>query len=347
MNGLTEVYSKIAIVILNWNGKKYLQQFLPQLINNTASGDAKIYIADNGSSDDSVPFLKKEYSHFELILFNKNHGFTGGYNRALKLINAEYFVILNSDVEVTSNWIDPIIELMDQDQKIAACQPKIRSFAQKEYFEYAGAAGGFIDKFGYPFCRGRIMKDLEKDSGQYDDIREIFWATGACMFVRAELFKSIGGFDEDFFAHMEEIDLCWRIKNMGYKIFYHPDSLVYHVGGGALPNDSPRKLFLNYRNNLFLLYKNLNGAELIWILLFRMILDGVSAFMYLVSFKGKSFFAVFKAHISFYRLLPEMHKKRKKEQLKLSQIKEIYSGSIVYGYFVKKRKYFWNLNFSK
>jgi len=347
MNSLAENSSKVAVVILNWNGKKYLEQFLPKLVEHSSLPDVDLFVADNGSTDDSVPFIQSEYPQIKLILFDKNYGFTGGYNKALEQIDAEYFVILNSDVEVTPNWLNPIINFMDENTDVAACQPKIKSFAQKEYFEYAGAAGGFIDKFGYPFCRGRILDSVEKDEGQYDDIREIFWATGACMFVRANIFKSAGGFDEDFFAHMEEIDLCWRFKNLGYKVFYHPDSVVYHVGGGALPNDSPRKLFLNYRNNLFLLLKNVNRGQLLQKILQRMILDGVSAGMYLAGLKFSSFSAVFRAHIAFYKRLFKMLKKRQKNQLKLNQIEEIYPRSIVYGYFLKKRKYFWSLDFSK
>jgi len=345
MSVLSENDLKVAIVILNWNGQKYLEQFLPSLIENSVLDSVKIYVADNGSTDDSVAFLKKEFSQVELILFDQNYGFTGGYNRALELINARYFVVLNSDVEVTPNWLAPVVKFMDENDDVAACQPKIRSYSQKEHFEYAGAAGGFIDKYGFPFCRGRILGTIEKDEGQYNDVKEVFWATGACMFVRADLFKSTGGFDEHFFAHMEEIDLCWRLKNQGYKIFFHPDSMVYHVGGGALPNDSPRKLYLNYRNNLFLLYKNLNSSQLFWVLYKRMFLDGISACLYLISFKFRSFVAVFKGHISFYRHIFKMHKKRNKNLPKLSQIKEIYPQSIVYNYFVKKRHYFRGLNF--
>ncbi len=345
MSEVGDKLKKVAIVILNWNGQKYLEQFLPPLIENSERDWVEIYVADNGSTDSSVNFLKENYLSVKLILFDENYGFTGGYNRALEQIDAEYFVILNSDVEVTPNWLEPIIQFMDKNEDVAACQPKIRSYAQKEYFEYAGAAGGFIDKYGYPFCRGRILGTLEEDKGQYDDIREIFWATGACMFVRSELFKNSGGFDEDFFAHMEEIDLCWRLKNSGYKIYYHPSSIVYHVGGGALPNDSPRKLALNYRNNLFLLLKNTNSSQMIWVLIKRMILDGVSAMMYVATFKFSSFTAVFKAHLSFYKQQYKMRKKRKDNLQQMHKIKEIYPKSIVFSYFVKKRRNFSDLNF--
>ena len=343
MGNLSQVKTKVAIVILNWNGQKYLEQFLPSIIKHSTGSFVKVYVVDNGSSDNSVCLLRKKFPQISLILFDQNYGFTGGYNRALEQIEARYFVILNSDVEVTANWLHPIIQFMDENEDVAACQPKIRSYAKKDYFEYAGGAGGFIDKYGYPFCRGRILNTIEKDKEQYNDVREIFWATGACMFIRTDLFKAAGGFDEDFFAHMEEIDLCWRLKNKGYKIFFYPDSMVYHVGGGALPNNSPYKLYLNYRNNLFLLYKNLNSSQLFRTLFKRLILDGISAGLYLTGFKFSSFRAVLKAHVSFFKQVPKMRKKRNKKQLKLEQIKEIYPRSIVFDYFVKKRHYFRNL----
>jgi GT2 family glycosyltransferase len=234
---------------------------------------------------------------------------------------------------------------MDSHPDVAACQPKIRSFINKGYFEYAGAAGGYLDKYGYPFCRGRILKEHEKDNGQYNDLREVFWATGACMFIKADLFRKAGCLDEDFFAHMEEIDLCWRLKNAGYRIVYNPDSTVYHVGGGTLPNNSPRKLYLNYRNNLFLLYKNLASSELFLTIFRRMILDGISAFVYFFSGKFVLSWMVFKAHLSFYSSIRTMHRKRNKNQIKLKQIKEIYPDSIVFSYFIKKRHYFSDLKF--
>ena len=245
--------TKTAVVILNWNGKKFLEQFLPYVIKHSSS-DAEVIVADNASNDDSVEFLKNNYPEIQIINNNENGGFSKGYNEALSKIDAEYYVLLNSDIEVTENWIKPIIDLMDSDKSIAVCQPKLRSYHQKEMFEYAGAAGGFIDKYGYPFCRGRIFNSIEVDNGQYDDTCEVFWATGAAMFVRAELYHKFGGLDNDFFAHMEEIDFCWRLKNEGYKIMYCADSVVYHVGGGTLPKNSSRKTFLNFRNNFNLLY---------------------------------------------------------------------------------------------
>ncbi len=337
---------KTAVVILNWNGKKFLEKFLPILIKNTTDSNTEVIIADNASKDGSVDFLTKTYPAIKQILFDKNYGFTGGYNRALAQIDAEYFVLLNSDIEVTENWLSPLVELMDSDKLIAACQPKIKAFHNKEQFEYAGASGGFIDKYGYPFCRGRILNTVEKDDKQYDNIREVFWATGACMIVRAELYKNIGGLDEDFFAHMEEIDLCWRLKNLGYKILINPRSEIYHVGGGTLPNNSPFKLYLNYRNNLFLLYKNLPKGKLFPVIFTRMILDGLSANIFLLKLSISSFNAVLKAHIHFYKSLKSLKVKRKK--LLLSAVdhhKEIYPRSIVFDYFLRKKHTFDRLDF--
>lgn len=338
---------KTAVVILNWNGKFFLEKFLPTLINNTTDPDSEIIIADNASTDGSIEFLNEFYPGIKQILFDKNYGFTGGYNKALAQIDAEYFVLLNSDIEVTANWLTPLIELMDSDKTIAACQPKIKSFNQKDQFEYAGAAGGYIDKYAYPFCRGRILDTVELDQNQYNDIREIFWATGACMMVRAELYKNSGGLDDDFFAHMEEIDLCWRFKNLGYKIMVNPDSEVYHVGGGTLPNNSPFKLYLNFRNNLFLLYKNLPKGKLLPRLVTRMILDGLSAIIFLLKFSLPSFNAVLKAHLHFYKSINTLRIKRKKLLLKaVDHHKEIYPGSIVFDYFIRKKQTFNNLDFN-
>jgi GT2 family glycosyltransferase len=256
-------------------------------------------------------------------------------------------VLLNSDIEVTKNWLNPLIDLLDSDKSIAACQPKIRAYHNKEYFEYAGGAGGFIDKYGYPFCRGRILNSFEKDAGQYNDIIDVFWATGACMVIRADLFKNNGGLDDDFFAHMEEIDLCWRLKNLGYRIIYSSESTVYHVGGGTLPNNSPFKLYLNYRNNLFLLYKNLPNGKLFPILFLRMILDGISAVIFLLKFSFPSFYAVLKAHIHFYKKMKKLRFKRKELRSKkiVNHHPEIFPESIVWNHFVKKKNTFNSLNF--
>ncbi|MEA3444174.1 MAG: glycosyltransferase family 2 protein [Bacteroidota bacterium] len=333
---------KIAIVILNWNGRNFLKQFLPSVVGHSQLPGTKIWIADNGSSDDSVDFIKKKYPQIGLLVFEKNHGFTGGYNLALQQIMAEYYVLLNSDVEVTPNWLEPLLALMEQDKNISACMPKIKAYHSKLKFEYAGAAGGFIDKYGFPFCRGRIFDNLEEDCGQHDTAREIFWATGACMFLRAKLFHELGGLDNDFFAHMEEIDLCWRMKNAGYKIMVEPASTVYHVGGGTLPNESPHKLFLNFRNNLWLLYKNLPENNFRYTIFTRQILDGIAALKYLAGFQFSNFFAVLKAHIVYYKYKPALKKKRilLEKTRKTNNPNQIYPKSIVISYFLKRKKNF-------
>jgi GT2 family glycosyltransferase len=338
---------KTAIVILNWNGKNFLAQFLPALVKNSQNTDSEIIVADNGSKDDSIEFLTSNFPDIKRIILDKNYGFTGGYNRALAQIDSQYFVLLNSDVEVTSNWLNPLIEILDSDSSVAAVMPKILSYSTKDEFEYAGAAGGFIDKYGYPFCRGRILGTIEKDHGQYNDTREVFWATGACFVVRADLFKKLGGFDDDFFAHMEEIDLCWRFKNLGYKIMYCSNSSIYHVGGGTLPNTNPFKLYLNFRNNLFLLYKNLPKNKFFVTLLSRMILDGISAGLFLAKFSFSSFMAVLKAHLHFYRSLKQLRLKRKTiiEQTIKTTHPEMLQESIVFDYFVMKKKVFDKLTF--
>ncbi len=333
--------TKTAVVILNWNGKKFLEQFLPDVIKHSSS-HAEIIVADNASSDDSIAFLKNNFPNIRIILNNDNGGFSKGYNDALAQIDAEYYVLLNSDIEVTENWIKPVIDLMDSDKNIAVCQPKLRSFYQKEYFEYAGAAGGFIDKYGYPFCRGRLFNTLEKDNGQYDDICEVFWATGAAMFVRAELYHKHGGLDNDFFAHMEEIDFCWRMKNQGYKIMYCPESVVYHVGGGTLPKNSPRKTFLNFRNNFNLLFKNLPANKIYKVIIARLFLDGIAALKFLSEGGYKDLYAVLRAHLSFYASYNNNRRKRK--QLLQKEVSKIYTKKIVLHYYLKKKTKFSDLN---
>lgn len=340
MNG-----SGVAVVILNWNGKNFLERFLPNVIKY--SNNASIYVADNQSTDQSVEFVKSTYSQVSVIVNSSNNGYAGGYNEALKHINAEYYVLLNSDVEVTENWIEPIIQLMDKDKNIAACQPKILDFNQKNKFEYAGAAGGYIDKYGYPFCRGRIFNVLEEDKQQYNDAKEVFWATGACMFVRAESFWKVNGFDTDYFAHMEEIDVCWRMKNLGYKIFVEPKSVVYHVGGGTLNKLSPKKTFLNFRNNLITYTKNASPNFLAFKIFYRMVLDGVAALKFLVEGHGLHFTAVIKAHFSFYGQLSSTLKKRHKMK-QLEGFKHtsnsIYPHNIVVAHFLKSKKQYSELN---
>jgi len=338
--------TKVAVVILNWNGKHYLEQFLPSVVQNSALDGVEVWVADNGSTDNSINFIKEKFHTVNYLEFDKNYGFTGGYNKALAQIEAEYFVLLNSDVEVTPNWINPIIQYMDANLEVGAAMPKLLSYKNKKQFEYAGAAGGFIDKLGYPFCKGRILNATEEDKGQYDKITDIFWATGACMFVRANLFHEMGGLDEDFFAHMEEIDFCWRIKNRGFSVVFIPYSVVYHVGGGTLPNNNPRKLFLNYRNNLYLLYKNLPSKKFRTIMFLRMILDGASAIMYLLQGNFSFFWAVPKAHYTFYTTLNKFRKKRL-ENNKNRQVTfhpEIFQRSIIYSFFVRKVKKFSDLS---
>ena len=328
---------KVAVVILNWNGKKFLEQFLPAVIKHS-SAIAEIIVADNASTDDSVVFLQSHFPEIRVIVNQTNGGFAKGYNDALKLVEAEYYILLNSDIEVTPQWIEPVIKLMDSDKNIAACQPKIRSFYEKEKFEYAGAAGGFIDKYGYPFCQGRLFLSLENDKGQYDETKEIFWATGACLFVRAELYNKYGGLDEDFFAHMEEIDFCWRMKNLNYKIMYCPESVVYHIGGGTLPKSSAQKTYLNFRNNFTLLYKNLPKKRILPVFAFRLILDGIAAMKFLMDGGFKDFLAVTRAHFSFYRRFGKIRKKRK--MLTQKKVGQIYHGNIVIDYHLLRRKKF-------
>lgn len=339
---------KTAVVILNWNGENFLKKFLPGVISNSVSDFTRVFVVDNGSNDGSVDYCKTKHPEVELIILDKNYGFTGGYNKSLFQIDAEYFVLLNSDIEVQKNWIEPIIDLMDSDSSIGACMPKIKSFDNPNYFEYAGASGGFIDKFGYPFCRGRIISNIEEDKNQYNEVSEIFWATGACLFVKASAYKDLGGLDDHFFAHMEEIDLCWRMKNAGYKIYCQPKSVVHHVGGGTLPNNSPRKIFLNYRNNLLLLYKNLPKNKLYTTIFTRMVLDGLSASIYLLKGEFSFFTAVFKAHIDFYKKLKLYRKKRLLIQKNLKSnlsFKEIYPKSIVFSFYIKRKTSFKELKF--
>lgn len=301
--------NKVAVVILNWNGQAFLEQFLPSIVKHS-SADAQVYVADNASTDHSVAYVKTHFPQIEIIQNTHNYGFSKGYNMALQQIKAPYFVLLNSDVEVTENWIAPIIQLMDSDENIAACQPKIKDYNNKAYFEYAGAAGGFIDYLGYPLCRGRVFNHLEEDQGQYEEECEIFWATGACMFVRASVFNELGGLDDHFFAHMEEIDLCWRMKNSGYKVMYSPNATVYHVGGGTLNKINPKKTYLNFRNNLFLLHKNLPKEKRFITIFQRLLLDGLAGVKLFLEGKPKHTLAIVKAHVHFYQEMKQNKQKR-------------------------------------
>ena len=304
----------LAIVILNWNGKNWLEKFLPNVIEH--SENATIYVIDNSSTDDSVSFLKQNFSEIKIVHNQENYGFAGGYNEGLKKIQHEFYCLLNSDVEVTDNWLTPIQNIFENDPQIAAVQPKILDFNRRNYFEFAGAAGGFLDNLGYPYCRGRIFENIEEDHGQYNDEVEIFWASGCCFFIRSENFWAQNGFDARFFAHQEEIDLCWRLKNSGKKIFYTGKSTVYHVGGGTLNKQSPQKTFLNMRNNLSMILKNTPLLSGILLVLFRMILDGFAGIYFGYKNGLPHFWAVIRAHFSFYGQIPETLRLRQKNQIK-------------------------------
>ena len=304
----------LAIVILNWNGKNWLEKFLPNVIEH--SENATIYVIDNSSTDDSVSFLKQNFSEIKIVHNQENYGFAGGYNEGLKKIQHEFYCLLNSDVEVTDNWLTPIQNIFENDPQIAAVQPKILDFNRRNYFEFAGAAGGFLDNLGYPYCRGRIFENIEEDHGQYNDEVEIFWASGCCFFIRSENFWAQNGFDARFFAHQEEIDLCWRLKNSGKKIFYTGKSTVYHVGGGTLNKQSPQKTFLNMRNNLSMILKNTPLLGGVFLVLFRMILDGFAGIYFGYKNGLPHFWAVIRAHFSFYGQIPETLRLRQKNQIK-------------------------------
>ena len=301
---------KIAIVILNWNGKQLLEKFLPSIVKYSQLSGVEICVADNASTDDSLNFIEQNYSDIKIVQNKKNGGFAKGYNDALQNINADIYGLINSDIEVTENWLSPIISTFEKEPSTAIIQPKILDYKDKELFEYAGAAGGFIDKYGYPFCRGRIFSELEKDNEQFNDTTEIFWASGACFFIRATIFKSLNGFDEDYFAHQEEIDLCWRAQNLNLTIKYVGTSTVYHVGGATLKEESPRKTFLNFRNSLFSLIKNLPKKDLFGVIFKRLLLDGIASVKFLFEFKPKHIWAILKAHFSFYSQLSKMLSKR-------------------------------------
>jgi len=335
---------KTAVVILNWNGREFLEKFLPS-VTEFSTNDAEVIIADNASTDDSIEFLRNNYPTLRIIQNHENGGFAKGYNDALKQIEAEYYILLNSDIEVSPNWIPPIIKLMDKSPEIAACQPVIKSYHEPKKFEYAGASGGFIDTYGYPFCRGRIFQAIEEDTGQYNDSIEVFWATGACLFVRAQLYHELQGLDEDFFAHMEEIDFCWRLKNKGYKIMVSTESVVYHVGGGTLPKKSSYKTYLNMRNNIAMLYKNLPASRLVRVLAARFILDMVASIKFLVDGGFKDFFAVTRAYGSFYTKMGK-HKHKRRNVIHI-EVPQVYKGNIVFAFYLGRKKKFSELNTAK
>jgi GT2 family glycosyltransferase len=349
-------HPKVAIVILNWNGIKHLRQFLPSVLSSICP-NLEIIIGDNASTDGSVEFIEQEYPSIRIIKNDQNYGFTGGYNRVLSQVKADYYILLNSDVEVYPGWIAPVISLMESDPLIAVAAPKIKSYLQKDHFEHAGAAGGFIDKFGYIFCRGRMFYEIEQDKRQYQQSDEVFWASGAAMFIKKHCWEEANGFDDSFFAHMEEIDLCWRLKNIGYKVMYCAESEVFHLGGGTLNVENPFKTYLNFRNNLSLLKKNLPFWRAMYIIPIRICLDLMAIFRFLNEGKRKDAWAVSRAHQYF---VINLFKVRKSESLKVRKsednnadgklpsahfpLKGIYKGSIVWEFFVKKKKHFTDLN---
>lgn len=345
---------KVAVVILNYNGLEHLQNYLPSIIEHLPSY-ARLFVADNGSTDDSVAFLQKYFKEISLIKLKQNTGYAGGYNNALKRIEAEYYYLINSDVEQDSDGLTTMVDFLDTEPEYAACQPKVRSLTRRDEFEYAGASGGWLDKLGYPFCRGRILGTNEQDHGQYDQVEKIFWGTGAALLIRSEDFHFTGGFDIDFFAHMEEIDLSWRLQRMGKHIAVIPESVIYHLGGGTLDYSSPHKTYLNFRNSLFILLKNERGHVLLWLLLVRFLLDGVAALRFILLKDTGNFLAVWRAHMSFYKSFRKTWRKRKfflkllndhgiEERIALDGR---YRGSIVWDYYIMGRKRFSELNINE
>ncbi len=332
---------KASIVILNYNGRNHLETFLPSVIQNSPEY-AEIIVADNGSTDGSLAYLASSFPQIRCIAFDVNHGFAGGYNEALRQIDSEYYAILNSDVEVSQGWLEPIITALDKSDSIVAAQPKIRSYLQRDLLEYAGASGGFLDKYGYPFCRGRLFDHCERDIGQHDDEREVFWATGACLIIKSTAFHKVGGFDADFFAHMEEVDLCWRLKNQDYQIYCYPESKVYHLGGGTLSAQSQRKTYLNFRNNLILLIKNDFRKGFFMRFLKRICLDGLAAVFMLFTKGFSHFMAVIRAHFYIYGHLSALSKKRRVERANYVKYNSTgyFRESIVRAYYLQKQKVF-------
>ncbi len=339
---------KVAVVIIHWNRKNLLEQFLPFLVKSTYS-NLEIVVADNNSDDDSIAFVKTNYPNITIVKNDDNYGYAGGYNHALKHVTADYFVLLNNDIEVTPNWIEPVIDAMEKDKTIAAAQPKMLDYNNRNKFEYAGAGGGYIDVLGYAFCRGRVFDYLEEDLGQYNDTHAAFWATGACMFVRANVFKKLDGFDEHFFAHMEEIDLCWRMQLDGHALVTVPQSVVYHVGGGTLNKQSPQKTYLNFRNNLIMLTKNLPVSTLIWLIPVRSTLDLLSSIFFIMNGLPKYSLAIHKAHSDYFFKFRKWWKLRKINTTfkPFNQLHGVYKGSVVADHFIKKVKYFSELHRNK
>ena len=331
---------RVAVIILNWNGEELLREFLPSVVKNTNSDLGRVVVVDNHSTDGSWICLEQEFPDVERVLFEDNFGFAGGYNRAIEMIEAEYVVLLNSDVEVAPGWLEPLVAVLDRDERVAAVQPKILAYRDKKKFEYAGAAGGYIDYLGFPFCRGRVMDTTEQDDGQYDDEVDVFWATGASLCIRRDVYRATGGLDEAFFAHMEEIDLCWRLKNGGYTLKVVPSSVVYHLGGGSLPMNHPRKLFLNYRNNLLMLHKNLCAKQRKKIFFARVLLDTMAGGLFLLKGQWSNTRSVIRA----YKAFREMRKAYPVPESSMS-LSGIYPRSIVLEYFLRGKKKFSDLNF--
>ncbi len=329
----------IAIVILNYNGRRYLEQFLPFVTANVCPG-GEVIVADNGSTDDSLAFLEAHYPGLRVIVLDRNYGFAGGYNMALQQVQSDYYVLLNSDVEVTPGWMEPIVGLMESDVTIGACQPKIRMYADREFFEYAGAAGGWLDYLGYPFARGRIFDVCERDEGQYNETVPIFWASGAALFIRSKLWHELGGLENFFFAHQEEIDLCWRMQLAGYRVYCCPQSVVFHVGGGTLPKGNERKVFLNFRNNLIMMAKCLPAEQWLWKIPVRFLLDSVSAWKSLFAGEAVYFWAILEAHLAFFKWLVVSRRKSLFPPKKRGKLLGWYTGSVVWQYFVKGKKTF-------
>lgn len=329
----------VAVVILNWNGKDWLKEFLPSVLLSKYD-NLQVVVGDNGSTDDSVDFIIQNFPTVQVIRNDVNYGFAGGYNKILDRVKADYFVLLNSDVEVTPNWIQPVIDLMESDVNIAAAQPKIKWQENKKQFEYAGAAGGFLDIYAFPFCRGRLFNIYEIDEGQYNDTKEIFWASGAAFFIKSKCWIETGGLDADLFAHMEEIDLCWRLKNLNYKVVYCPDAEVYHVGGGTLQTENPFKTYLNFRNNLIIMQKNLPAGDAIFRIFIRMCIDFIAWWHFLLSGKPKFTMAVTKGHWHFIKTLSKTARKRKAFQKPYSEHAGVYKNSVVWAFFIKKIRFF-------
>jgi len=341
LNYILYTQLKIAVVILNWNGKTLLEKFLPSIVK-FSNDDADIYIADNNSTDDSISFLKNKYPEIKIIENKINGGYAKGYNDALQHVDADIFALVNSDIEVTKDWLKPVIKQFKENNDTAAIQPKLLDYKNKSKFEYAGAAGGFVDFMGYPYCKGRIFMELEKDHNQYNDTYDIFWATGACFFIRSEVFYQLKGFDEDYFAHQEEIDLCWRIQNEGYNIQYVGASTVYHVGGATLKETNPHKTYLNFRNSLFSICKNVPKRFVFFVILFRLILDGIAGVKFIFELRPVHTWAIVKAHFSFYFNLPKMLKKRK--AISFKQTKYYHKFSIVWEHFILQKNTFTELD---